>query len=201
MGGGRKKRVLSEEEAVLWKKVVAQVEEIQPNMDRLAQKTQPKTKVVKSEDQPKIKHFRIGQKNKTAKSTPASKNQHGIEDQKTHVSPNMDRKNFQRLLKGKLEIDATLDLHGLTAEQARTQMMSFVQRCHRADYRLLLMITGKGKQSGYDEFNRPRMGVIKQGVPEWLKSGPLSGMVLQITQAHVKHGGGGAYYVYLRRRR
>ena len=67
--------------------------------------------------------------------------------------------------------------------------------------RLLLIITGKGNKKTVDEFNRPKSGVLRSGVPEWLKSGPMSDAVLQVMQAHPKHGGGGAYYVYLRRRR
>ena len=46
-----------------------------------------------------------------------------------------------------------------------------------------------------------RDGVLRHQVPQWLSMPPLSALVLQITQAHVSHGGGGAYYVYLRRNR
>ncbi len=122
-------------------------------------------------------------------------------DRPADVSPNMDKRSFQRLLKGKIEIDATLDLHGLTAEQARQQLRSFILSAHSRGSRLILVITGKGKKAGYDEFGRPRLGVLKKGVPEWLRGNDLSSSILQVTQAHGRHGGGGAYYVYLRRKR
>ncbi|MFG6543173.1 Smr/MutS family protein, partial [Sulfitobacter sp. M22298] len=46
-----------------------------------------------------------------------------------------------------------------------------------------------------------RDGVLRHQVPQWLSMPPLSSLVLQVAQAHVSHGGGGAYYVYLRRNR
>ncbi|WP_150121448.1 Smr/MutS family protein, partial [Sulfitobacter sp. HI0023] len=44
-------------------------------------------------------------------------------------------------------------------------------------------------------------GVLRHQVPQWLSAPPLGGLVLQVTPAHISHGGGGAYYVYLRRQR
>ena len=117
------------------------------------------------------------------------------------VSPNMDKRNFQRLLKGRIEIDETLDLHGMTAEQARAQLVLALQRAHGRGARLVLVITGKGKRTHIDEFNRPRSGVLRAALPDWLRAGALAGIVLQVTQAHPRHGGKGAFYVYLRRRR
>ncbi len=189
-------RQLSAEEAELWRKVVHQVEKataappvVHPHPIRPAP-------VVKTIPHPPIKPFRVGQKTRpTGHLTPS------FSEAPAKTSPNMDKRNFQRLLKGKVEIDGTLDLHGLTVDQARIRLHAYVNNAHTAGYRLLLVITGKGKMSGYDEFNRPKIGVLKQGVPEWLKSAQLSSLVLQVTQAHGRHGGGGAYYVYLRRKR
>ena len=67
--------------------------------------------------------------------------------------------------------------------------------------RLVLVITGKGKNTDTGGPIPTRNGVLRHAVPQWLGMAPLSGLVLQITQAHVRHGGGGAYYVYLRRNR
>ena len=64
----------------------------------------------------------------------------------------------------------------------------------------MLVITGKGKQ-GPDFGPIPqRYGVLKHQVPQWLHMPPLGPCILQITEAHLKHGGAGAYYVYLRRK-
>ncbi len=199
MSAGKPPRKLTSEEQRLWQKVVDQVEVIKASP---AQKFDlPISLSGRPFTLPKapIKSFRVGQKAKGARleqfQTPA------VTKHPAAVSPNMDKREYQRLIKGKLGIDGTLDLHGLTADQARLQLIPFVQSAHRSGSRLLLVITGKGKKAGYDEFNRPKIGVLKQGVPEWLQSGVLSQLVLQVTQAHEKHGGGGAYYVYLRRKR
>ena len=194
----RKKRALTEEEQHLWNKVIKQVETIEA-MPPLVIASAPKpTKKPKVETPREIKPFQIGA---NAKSKPAAPSSPSFVDRPNQTSPNMDRRNFQRLLKGQLEIDATLDLHGLTADQARMHLQTFISNANRMGNRLLLIITGKGNKKTVDEFNRPKSGVLRSGVPEWLKSGPMSDAVLQVTQAHRKHGGGGAYYVYLRRRR
>ncbi|WGI22044.1 Smr/MutS family protein [Amylibacter sp. IMCC11727] len=191
----RKKRALTENEQQLWNKVIKQVETIEA-MPPLIITAPPKpTKTPKVETPREIKPFKIGSK---AKPKPATPSAPSFVDRPNQTSPNMDRRNFQRLLKGQLEIDATLDLHGLTADQARMQLQIFIQNANRMGNRLLLIITGKGNKKTIDEFGRPRSGVLRSGVPEWLKN---SDAVLQVTQAHGKHGGGGAYYVYLRRKR
>jgi len=196
MSSRKKPRQLSQSEAELWQKVVKQVEAINP-VSPLQVSQHP---IPKKPQQPvfAVEHnsFRIGQKTK-----PSAHQKPAFHSASAKTSPNMDQRNFRRLLKGKLEIDGTLDLHGLTAEQARTRLHVYIHNAHRAHYRLLLVITGKGKMLGYDEFNRPKIGVLRQGLPEWLKSAELSSLVLQVTQAHDRHGGSGAYYVYLRRKR
>ena len=195
----RKPRKLTDGEQALWNKVVKQVEAIENMPAAQLEAALKPTKKPTGSTPPELKQFRIGAKAPAKKPTP--KTPPSYVDRPSQTSPNMDRKNFQRLLKGQLEIDGTLDLHGLTADQARTQLNLYVQNAHRMGSRLLLIITGKGNKHTVDEFGRPRSGVIKSGVPEWLKTGTLSGLVLQVTQAHNKHGGGGAYYVYLRRAR
>ena len=65
--------------------------------------------------------------------------------------------------------------------------------------RLLLVITGKGRPT---EAAWPqRHGILRHSVPHWLAAPPLAGRILQVAPAHQRHGGAGAYYVYLRRRR
>jgi DNA-nicking Smr family endonuclease len=113
----------------------------------------------------------------------------------------MDKKNFNRLLKGKMEIEGTIDLHGLTADQAKIKLIAFIDRSYTLGKRLIIVITGKGKHKGYDEFQRPINGVLRQSLPDWLSGPSVSDKVLQVTQAQPKHGGTGAFYVYLRRKR
>jgi DNA-nicking Smr family endonuclease len=191
----RSPRKLTEDEQILWNKVVKQVAAVE-NMPVPIEKPHP-IRII-PESPLEIKAFRMGAKVKTK---PVAHHPPSFVDRPSQTSPNMDRRNFQRLLKGQLDIDSTLDLHGMTAEQARAQLHIYIQSAHHLGHRLLLIITGKGNKKTVDEFNRPRSGVLKTGVPEWLKTGPHSHHILQVTQAHMKHGGGGAFYVYLRRKR
>lgn len=111
----------------------------------------------------------------------------------------MDRKAFMRMNRGKLAPDARIDLHGLTLAAAHPALTGFVMQSHCMGRRLILVITGKGRP-GLDDGPIPqRSGVLKHQVPQWLSSPPLSSVVLQVTEAHRRHGGSGAYYVYLRR--
>ncbi len=117
------------------------------------------------------------------------------------TSPTMDRRNFNRLQKGQMPIDARLDLHGMTIEQAKLRLKSFLLNAHGRGDRVILVITGKGLRSGFDEFNRPNRGVIREGLPQWVKDKDIAPMIVQITPAHRQHGGDGAFYLYLRRKR
>ena len=89
------------------------------------------------------------------------------------------------LRRGRLEPEARLDLHGMTQEAAYRAAVRFLQRCHGDGMRLVLIITGKG-------------GVLRQQLPLWLGQRELEALVAGLSEAHVKHGGSGAFYVHLR---
>ncbi len=113
----------------------------------------------------------------------------------------MDRKAFDRLTRGKLAPEARIDLHGMTVPEAHPELIRFILNSSAAGLRLVLVITGKGK-AGPDFGPIPqRYGVLKHQVPQWLRLPPLGYAILQVTEAHLKHGGAGALYVYLRRGR
>lgn len=114
----------------------------------------------------------------------------------------MDAKAFGRLKRGKLKPERKLDLHGMTLAQAQPALTRFIRQAYADGLRLVVVITGKGK-SGKDEGGPipvPR-GVLRHQVPSWLHANPLRPYVLQVTDAHIRHGGTGAYYVYLARQR
>ena len=113
----------------------------------------------------------------------------------------MDRKQHGRMTRGKLEPEARIDLHGMTLAAAQPALTRFILTAHAEDRRLVLVITGKGKDRDDGGPIPTRTGILRHQVPAWLQSGPLAGAVLDIAAAHRKHGGSGAYYVYLRRRR
>lgn len=111
----------------------------------------------------------------------------------------MDRKAFTRMNRGKLAPEARMDLHGMTLAAAHPALTGFVLNSHSAGRRLILVITGKGRPGTDDGPIPQRPGVLKHQVPQWLSAPPLAHVVLQVTEAHRRHGGSGAYYVYLRR--
>ena len=113
----------------------------------------------------------------------------------------MDMKAFTKLKKGKLEPEDILDLHGMTLETAFPALSSFISRAHSTQKRLVLVITGKGKNTDPGYAVPQRNGVLRSQVPIWLKEPRLSSLILQIERAHHKHGGLGAFYIYLRRNR
>jgi DNA-nicking Smr family endonuclease len=114
--------------------------------------------------------------------------------------PRMDRRRFDKMRRGRLEPEDRLDLHGMTLERAHPALTRFVLGAHARDLRLVLVITGKGR-SDESAITPHRHGILRHSVPHWLATPPLVGSVLDVVPAHQRHGGGGAYYVYLRRRR
>lgn len=113
--------------------------------------------------------------------------------------PHMDRRRFEKLRRGRMEPEARLDLHGMTSERAHAALVAFVLAAHGTGLRLVLVITGKGRAGDADAHAPHRHGVLRHSLPHWLNAPPLTGRVLQLAPAHQRHGGGGAFYVYLRR--
>ncbi len=111
----------------------------------------------------------------------------------------MDARAFGRLSRGKLAPEARIDLHGLTLPEAQLALCRFVSGAHARGARLVLVITGKGRNGGADAPFSRRIGALRREVPLWLSRPPLSGIVLQVAEAHPRHGGAGALYVYLRK--
>ncbi len=125
----------------------------------------------------------------------------GLGDRLRTAPVRMDSKSFGRMKRGKLVPEGRIDLHGMSLGQAHPALTAFILRAFAAEKRLVLVITGKGRR-GDDQGPIPqRHGVLRHQVPQWLALAPLDQAVLQIAPAHVRHGGEGAYYVYLRRRR
>jgi len=117
------------------------------------------------------------------------------------VQVRMDTRTFEKMKRGKIEPEARIDLHGMTLAQAHPALTGFGLRARADGRRLVLVITGKGKHRDEGGPIPVRFGVLRHQVPHWLSVPPLAQAVLQVAEAHLKHGGGGAYYVYLRRNR
>ena len=108
----------------------------------------------------------------------------------------VDGNTARRLKRGELVPDAKLDLHGLTEADAHRALGAFLLSAHRRGDRLVLVVTGKGGVSSDPERVR---GVLKTMVPRWLEEAPLARLIADKRGAHIRHGGPGALYVYLRK--
>lgn len=112
----------------------------------------------------------------------------------------MDAKAHKTMRRGKLKPEGRIDLHGMTMDQAHPALTGFIMASFSQGRRLVLVITGKGKLRDELAPMPVRKGLLRHQVPQWLSIAPLGPIVLQVTPAHIRHGGDGAYYVYLRRR-
>ncbi len=119
----------------------------------------------------------------------------------------LDKRSAQRLKRGRLAIDGRIDLHGMTLDQAHAALDAFLDRADRAGKRCILVITGKGRRArAMDrdtdrDFGAAPRGVLRDAVPRWLQVGANRHRVLAIETARPQHGGDGAFYVLMRRKR
>ncbi len=192
------RRKVRPDELDLWNKVTQSATPLEqraaPRLDEL----KPSNKAPNPAPQP-IQQFRIGQHHPSKNEThlPFTTLSESLSQSPVH----MDAKAFKRMRGGKLTPEARLDLHGRTVDQAHGELIRFILTSHARDLRLVLVITGKGQR--HDPFSAApmRRGVLKHQVPAWLRMPPLAQSVLQVSESHKRHGGAGAYYVYLKRRR
>ena len=102
------------------------------------------------------------------------------------------------MMKGRLRPDFTVDLHGYTRDRAHALLRLRIEDAAISGARVMLVITGKGARASDDE-ERPR-GVIRASLRGWLEGPELRPWIAALRPAHPRHGGGGAWYVILRRR-
>ena len=107
----------------------------------------------------------------------------------------LDRRLVRRLRAGDFAYQSFLDLHGMTADEARVAVDRFLATAHRKGQRCVLIVHGRGLNS------RDQIPVLKHRVISWLARGAWARLVLAFTSARSCDGGGGALYVLLRRRR
>ena len=109
-------------------------------------------------------------------------------------APGLDKRTAQRLRRGQLNVDAQLDLHGLTQAKAHMALNQFLSRAHDCGQRCVLVITGKGalSQGG---------GILRKMVPLWLNQIPNRNLILSFSYSRPIDGGTGALYILLKRKR
>jgi DNA-nicking Smr family endonuclease len=177
----RGRRHLSEEERTLWESVARQIRPLRKK-PRIGKTVAPVPEA------PAVKH---------AASLRPIASPSAPKPSKPAVPPlaPLGRRERSRLSKGRSEIDARLDLHGMTQTRAHRTLLNFLQRAHHDGLTFVLVITGKGVVGDTGR------GVLRRQVPQWLALPEFRTLVVGFEEAHVGHGGEGALYVRIRRAR
>lgn len=120
--------------------------------------------------------------------------------------PGVDRRQARRIATGAIEIEARLDLHGMTQLEAHSRLIGFLRGAAARGMRTVLVITGKGggrrqPPPGAAWWETDEVGILRRAVPRWLAEPPLRAVVIGCEPASPRHGGEGALYVLLRRRK
>jgi len=181
------RRSLSDEEETLWSGVTRSVKQLRSG----AAKGKAAAKAVSAADDLKSAPQHMSKPLRPA--VPAAK--------KSPPLAPLDKRQKQRVARGRQAIDARIDLHGMTQSQAYAALMHFVHEAQGSGARLVLVVTGKGSGKGSEtsyDAERQR-GVLRRQVPLWLALPEFRPFIVGFDEAHVAHGGQGALYVRLRR--
>ena len=180
----RRKRSLSEEERALWESVAKQTKPLRKRSRvARAQALSPDAAT------PTVAKAAI-----TLKQLPPDKIPQVARAAPPAAPPlaPLGRRERSQLSRGRKEIDARLDLHGMTQTRAHRVLFGFLQHAHSEGLTFVLVITGKGKMGA---------GVLRRQVPQWLSLPEFRSLVVGFEEAHIGHGGEGALYVRVRRSR
>jgi DNA-nicking Smr family endonuclease len=186
----RRKRSLSEEERALWESVAKQTK---PLRKRHRAAKPPAV------DSPATEAPAAAKPAAPPKPPPSTKILRAPKPQVPPAAPPLlaplGRRERSQLSRGRKEIDARLDLHGMTQARAHHALSGFLQRAHREGLTFVLVITGKGRAMGAET----ERGVLRRQVPQWLSLPEFRSLVVGFEEAHIGHGGEGALYVRIRR--
>jgi len=201
------RRVLSPDEAALWRRIARNAKPLEkgpatPQAAPDIERAQPPR-----------------QAEKTARTSTAPTAQSGKPAQAQRAAPappSLDAATARRVRRGRMEVDGKIDLHGMRQAQAHAALERYVARARERGHRCILVITGKGlrttqtqTQWGRDvswdtscdaDWSVEEPGVLRRKLPLWLGMEPLRSAVFAMEEAHPRHGGSGAFYLFLRRR-
>ena len=174
-------RTVSEAESDLWQQVIDDVEPLDETGASLT--PPPDTEKSSAPGKPSARP--------AGSAPPPDVNAQTAPPELVHGSaPGLDRATQQKMRRGKIAIEARIDLHGMTQNEAHGALSDFLYDCRAAGLRSVLVITGKG--AGGE-------GVLRAAVPRWLNGGESRQMVRAFSHAQPKDGGHGALYVMLKR--
>jgi len=112
--------------------------------------------------------------------------------------PNKDALLKEKIRKEKIK---KIDLHGYTLEEANKTVKQFIKKCLDESVTKIIVITGKGLRSKSIEnpYLSKDLSILKYSVPEFIESDvALAKIIIEITDAKIEDGGGGAFYIYLK---
>lgn len=192
----RRKGQLSEDDRALWAKVTSTLAPLHP--ERVS-KPDPLTfeEAMTADPEKTASSSKPSRKTETAIRQPA-------QPQRPPSPPplhQMEHRFRKKVVRGVRPIDARIDLHGLTQHQAHERLRHFLYGAQAHGYKVVLVITGKGGTPSAGHGHWDERGVLRRVVPQWLAMPDLRQMVIGYEEAHVTHGGAGALYVRIRRRR
>jgi len=208
---------LNSEDRSLWKHVSASVDRRQAGKPRVPDveaqggvEDQPKSKPIDATSRPHTKPMKpiVQDAAKVAKPSPRF-NGHakkGLPEPQGKAPQSIDRRKARRIAIGTIEIEARIDLHGMTQSAAHARLITFLQSAASQGFKTVLVITGKGgarqnATQGDAWWDSEDVGILRRSVPRWLIEAPLRSIVMASQTAALRHGGEGALYVLLRRRR
>jgi len=171
-----RKRDLTDEERILWNLIARTTT---PLRGKSIAEPEP---VAKQPAPPAAGHTEVAPQPAKVAPAPTAKRQ----------IQHLDRTTQKKIAKGRLPLEARIDLHGLRQDAAHSLLQSFLRRAHDGGVRYVLVITGKGSSSASD-------GVLKRSVPGWFSTPAFRDLVSGYEDASRGHGGEGALYVRLRR--
>jgi DNA-nicking Smr family endonuclease len=182
----RRKRALSAEERALWDSVAKQIKPLRK-----------KPRAAKPQDTSPAVETTLAAKSATPpKPLPSARIARAPKPEAPPLAP-LGRRERSQLSRGRKQIDARLDLHGMTQTRAHRALSGFLQRAHSEGLTFVLVITGKGNATGPES----ERGVLRRQVPQWLNLPEFRSLVVGFEEAHIGHGGEGALYVRIRRMR
>ncbi|GAB2186365.1 Smr/MutS family protein [Roseibium sp. LAB1] len=184
-----KKGTLSPEDRELWGKVAKTLTPLHPDKAmELKAELEKRAATEAAEPSKTVKTATAIQAPSAAKAPPAPLPLHQLE-----------HRYRRKLVRGVKTIDARIDLHGLTQHQAHDRLRSFLYQAQSRSHKVVLVITGKG--GGDARAYMDERGVLRRMVPQWLSMPDMRTVVLGYEEAHANHGGSGALYVRIRKRR
>ncbi len=224
MSRHRNKQPLSEEDARLWRRLLRDVQPLPgkrpPDLSDSRPATAKSIKSAKPAQQRTAATTTAAASTAKPGSSPSRSAQAAVRPPAPSRAPShaqtlrhggtLDKRTRQRLIRGQVHIEARLDLHGFTVEEAHMRLRGFIAAARQQGLRTVLVITGKGGARalarhtlhGYDYHHAPeRSGRIRQQLLHWLTEPDMAEHIAGWQPAHPKHGGGGAFYIRLRRRK